>query len=353
MLSRCPVFSVTLDKNFHNIDKDYFELEDIRISLFSFGVGAVKIYFATYKKNEKFRIFRVIHLRDIAKLPLKEEVQDKVESYHQHIEGKQQGDIDIEIDFLKYKIASEESRKNIASNKINNYMAIVLVFISLVFAGGPKFVIDFKNILLTVLAIMASYCLCNVIIYLFSFFKVRSFLRAGFKDLKQSSSHSKKVAESYYEDWYSIKEEATLFVSYALNIERYMKFALVFIVGVILYNTINASFFTSTITPASTNNLINYTVDIGFSENSELQEPELEKLLDIQAKFTKKQVKEVIILREEFNSKLLKRKYDNIISVLRTYNIHKVSIIEICENDNKEKLSKNTSIKILMIGGKQ
>ena len=63
-MSRVPLFSFTFDKLFHDFsmtDNVNFK-DDCRISVFSFGFGARKLYFLT-KKNRNFSLQKAILMK--------------------------------------------------------------------------------------------------------------------------------------------------------------------------------------------------------------------------------------------------------------------------------------------------
>ena len=234
LFSRSPICSITLDKQFHNISANNFNPTDLRISIFSLGLGIKKIYMFTWKYNEKFSLIKVLDLNDINKLPSNEEIRVKTNLYHEFIKDMESTDIESEIDFLKYKITQAENTKNLTISKANNYTTVMLVLITLILTITPnninKMNINFKLLI----GIIIVYNLINIVIYLLEFYKVRSFNRSKFSDLKQSDKHLNKLAESYYADWYSIKGEASFFVTYVVNVERYLKYFILLLIIVML-----------------------------------------------------------------------------------------------------------------------
>lgn len=271
-LSRSPVLSITEDKSFHEIlIRSNMEFTIFRYSIFSLGIGSSKIYILTYSKKDGFNWYKILPMSEIVKLPSEEEVLEKVRNYSDHIVTKESNEVEIEIDFLKYKINEEENRKNIASGKINNYTAIVLVLIPLIFASGLKLVLDLKNVSLIILVIAILYSIINMIIFILDFYKVKSFLRSSFGDLKKSQNHLNKLAESYYHDWYSIKSESCLFVTYVRNVERYMKITMIFIIIFILLTNINVSNQFSLTPKVTSYQQNNYTYDINISKSGDVR----------------------------------------------------------------------------------
>ncbi len=360
LLSRSPVLSVTLDKCFHNIRvndfyREEFSYKELRFSIFSLGLGVVKVYLLTYSRDEGFKIFKFLKLSNVTKLSSEDVIKEKLAGYSQHINNKQENgsDIELEIDFIKYKIESCENTKNIAIEKANTYLTIVSVLIPLFFASGLKFVLDIKsNILLTTITIVISYNLINIIFFLFDFYRVKSYPRSLFGPLRESQDHLKKLAESYYWEWYSIKEEAPLFVTYVSNIERYVKYLLIFVVLFIFLSNINLN---SKISVSKLNNIYTTSLvkEISISQNGSISNTDLSKLIDVQSALINNETEQIIIIaKEKFSNELIHKKYQSIINILDTYNVNKVGIDEVLE-DNSTVQDKNDSIKILILGGRK
>lgn len=347
ILSRFPVISITLDENFHNIDNNKFNYKDLRYSLFSLGIGIYKIYFLTYKNGERLRIFKVLRLNEIIKAPSENEISEKVANYSEHISSMQSDDINLEIDFLKYKISDEESTKSTATNKINNYTAIILVVLPLICAGGLRFVLNLNNIFFIVLAVIIFYSVVNIIIFILNFYKVNSFLRSKFGDLKNSSNHQTKLAESYYEDWYSIKSEAPIFVSFVTNVERYLKITIICMVLFLIVLNINSIYPKTNIPKQETN--ISYSINIKCTETQKIDEIDLKKLLDIQNKLLNNKVDHIIILTPVVSNVLIKNKFQFIIKLVQTYNVNNIEITEGVELNRNVLTNEDVFLKILIM----
>lgn len=349
LLSRSPMLSLTLDKSFHNVSNKNFQYKELRISLFSMGIGCIKIYFITFKKEDGFKFIKVLKLSDIKKIPTKETIEEKVNIYKQHVSQKENDKIQIEIEFLKYKIENEETIKNNAANKISNYTAIMLVFIPLIISGGIKLANNLSTSFKLIFWTIIIYNLENIVMYILDFLKVKAFYRSAFSELKNCSKHLQKLAESYYEDWYSIKSEAPLFVTYVLEIERYLKYTLVYIMIFFCINTFSSIYSSKMCTNINVQQSSNSAIDITFNQKGFVNEEDLNKFIIIQNELLKNQLKQIIILKDFTNNEFIEKEYKNIINLIDMYNMHRIDIIEI---DSKSKIqSKENTIKVLLIGG--
>jgi hypothetical protein len=349
-LSRSPIFSVTNDKRFHEVSRpEDSQLSDLRFSLLSFGIGTLKLYLFTYKKGEPFKFMKLLYFRDIVVLPPDEVISEKVSNYHNHLTSKKATDIKNEIEFLKYKIEAEENRKSTAAAKINMYTTITLVLIPLMFSVGLKHVLGNNNafVIITVTAII--YNTANLLIFIFTFYKVQSFSRSGFGDLKISQNHMTKLAESYYQDWYSIKSEATSFVSYVTNVERYTKYTIIFMILFMFLSNFNITK-VPLIPHASNYQNSNWSFDIVFSENDEIEQSSLLKLNELQKKIIEGNLKQVIIVREGTDFNFLDKQYKLMVDSIKINNVNKIDIIEVEQPQDSSDNAKSR-IKIIMIGG--
>jgi hypothetical protein len=344
--SRSPLFSITLDDRFHEISTKDYKNDELRMSILSLGLGVRKLYFFTFKKYEGFSFFKIIRLKDIQVIPSDKDVQDKAKDYAIHIKTKQQEDIEVEKEFLQYRINQEENKKDTALSKINNYIAIVSILVPL-FASNviqAYSQIEFKN--KVILLIGTGYTLINTILYILEFLKVKSFTRSRFCDIKNSNEHNNKIAESYYADWYSMKSESTSYVGFVTNVERYLKFVVAFTLCILVLGNFN-SIFKEKVYSSSNLNMTNKIFNINLnSEQVEYQD--LKKLTDICQNIASDNVKEVIIIKNLLDDHTAKEQYDIIYNYLKMYNRNRINVIVISEDDSK---IKELGIKIILIGG--
>lgn len=351
LFSRSPFFSITLDEKFHEIsNKNNINIDRLRISLFSLGLGVKKLYFLTYKKEQKFKFFKTISLEDIQSIPSEEVIQDKAEQYKKHINLKTKEDIEVEIEFLQYRINQEENKKNTALNKLNNYIAIISILLPLITSNVINAYLQIKFKYKIILLIIVGYTLVNVVLCILDFLKVRVLIRSRFYDLKESDKHKNKLAEAYYSDWYAMKEESTVFVSIVRNTERYLKLLIASISLILVLGNLNniykVDIYSNDLKSDVNNNIVNINL-----EDNQINKEDLKKLLDIHDKLLNDNIKEIIIIKNIPNYYITEEKYNNIYDSLEMYNINKINIIVIPEN--KDEFNKQSSLKIVLIGGEK
>lgn len=350
LLSRSPVFSTTLDKQFHDISRNNFTFNDLRFSLFSLGLGIRKIYIFSWKYNEKFSFIKVLNLNDINKLPREQEIQNKLDLYHEFINNKDKSDIQCEIDFLKYKIDQDENTKNLTKSKANNYTAVVLVLIPLILTIMPNITNKLNNTLKIIFWIIIIYNSINVVIYLLDFYKVRSFNRSTFADIKQSDKHLNKLAESYYEDWYSIKSESSFFVTYVTNVERYFKYCILFLIVTFCLNGIVGVYTNIKIVKVNNKINANNVYSFRFNNNGEIYKQDSDQLINVYNKIKEGKLKQVIVVRNVSDNDSSDKKYELILNSIKMFNSSHVDIEEINDTNNID--VKSNYIKIIIRGVK-
>jgi hypothetical protein len=317
------------------------------MSILSLGLGGRKLYFFTFKKGEGFRVFKIIRLKDIQDIPSSEDIEKKVKDYSVHIKSKQQVDVEVEKEFLQYRINQEENKKNTALSKINNYIAIVSILVPLfasnVIQAYSQIKFKYKGILL----IITGYTLINTILYIMEFLKVKSFTRSTFSEIKSSSEHTNKIVESYYTDWYSMKAESTLYVTFVTNVERYLKFVIAFTLCILVLGNFN-NIYKQQIDNSNlnvTNKIFNINLKSG-----QVEDEDLKKLTDIYQNILNDNIKEIIIIKNLSDSHNAKEQYDIIYNSLKLYIRDRNNVTIISEDDYK---IKEPGIKIILIGGQK
>lgn len=245
-MSRVPLFFFTFDKLFHDFENTgvISIKDDCRFSIFSFGWGARKFYFFTIK-NRKWNFLKMINLQEIHSIISETEANEKKSSYFSHIRNLDDSKVNEEIEYLIYRIDSENNIKNMAFNKINSFNTVALIFIPLLLNSGFKIAINYKNTVNIIVTLSFIYTLVNVIVWFFDYLKVKESCRSQFRELKSGVSQSithedilKKKATLYYFDWINIKSEREVMVTYVKNIERYFKISLVIILILVMHNII-------------------------------------------------------------------------------------------------------------------
>lgn len=349
IFSRSPLFSITLDERFHEISNKNYDNNKLRTSFFSFGLGVRKLYFLTYKKGEGFRFFKVIKLEDIQAIPNNEMIENKSKEYLNHIKSKEAQDVEVEKEFIQYRISQEENKKNIALSKINNYIAITSILVPILASNVIQAYSQISSKYKIILLAVTGYTLINVILYILAFLKVKGFTRSTFADVKNSNEHKNKIVQSFYADWYSMKEESTIYVTFVTNVERYLKLVIASTLCILFLGNFSGIYKktvnSSDIDLKSTNCIVNISL-----KNGQVAQEDLNKLTHIYEELSSSNVKELIIVKNSLDDDNVREKYDTIYNSLKMYNVNKINLNVISEDDIN---IKEPSLKIISIGGKK
>lgn len=344
IFSRLPFLSTTDDRNFHSISWGTDYSSDFRLSLLNIGLGTSKIYFLTIKEK-KAKWFYVLKLEDVKKMPSSTEIEEKVQKYNGHLASITKEKIDSEMEFLKYRIDSEESIKNQAMSKIANYTAVSLVVFPIILTYGTKHVYQSKLFLDKILFIMILYCVLNIVLYIIEFLRVKSFTRSSFGELKDSGDTRRKLASSYYCDWYAMRNESPVFVTFVLKVERLYAWILMLVTIMIFLN------FTMNIDGQSdkvdygmlTRNKAYFSLQV---ESDVFRKEDLDKIISMQKVLLEKEIKEIIIIKKFEEDSINKEKYLSFVENIHMFNTKKANIIEVKVDEYKF----NNVLEIILIG---
>ncbi|MBZ9625613.1 hypothetical protein G9F71_022550 [Clostridium sp. FP2] len=314
------------------------------------GLGVKKLYICSWKKNDKFKIIKLLGFDEINKLPTEIEVEGKTNLYNQYIDGRSDEEIRLQTDFLKYKINEYEETKKLAFDKMNNYIAVMLFLIPLLLTNISNITNKLNTTLKLLFTGIIIYNLINIMMYLLDFYKVKGFIRSRFSDLKQSNKQLNKLAESYYSDWYAVNKEAPFFVSYVTNIENYIKYFGVILLITFCTNSVSGLFINSKITMTNKSPTKDTVCYVGFDDSGQVYKQYSSGLLNLYSKVEKENIKQIIIIKGVSNNELLKKRYELILNSIKMFNSSNVDIKEI--DDVVEANKKNNYIKIITIGGK-
>lgn len=310
VLSRIPIFCISDDSNFHNIDKRGIHFNDLRYSLISFGLGDHKIYFLSWKRKDGFSFFKKIYLATLLDIPNQTTLSEKAENYYSHLTSVEDDNVRNEAEFLKYKISDEANRISSAYTKANIYTGIVLGVFPIILSIGINQLSSLKEFYYIIIILSLLYCLINATILLFNFYKVRSSIRSTFGKMKEAKDALREKARAYYLDWFSIKSNAPLYVSYIANIERYIRLS--FIILVILIVLANIPKIGFNISNVGQNNLYSFHNIL----IEKMSKTELNQLLEIENKLVNKFKVDVIILSPyNFN-------VTSMLNILNKYNLN-------------------------------
>lgn len=263
-----PILAVTNDSNFGTVDckdklSDYSE--NLRISLINLMLGNNIIYFATIqfstKKGsiiskqtlENFKIFELLSLDTMQQFNVSAtEMEKKSSNYLQYINGVgtkidskinqkkiRNSDLEIEKNFIIYKIQNEENRIQRSETKVNFYAAICLVLVPIFVTTVNFHRLSYLSIIDIVLCFGCVYSLLNLTLHALHSMKVRGIEKSSFKDFKTCSSHKDQEILNYYKDWQYLRLKADLYVSYVTNIQSWMIFAFIFTIALSVWFSIS------------------------------------------------------------------------------------------------------------------
>lgn len=234
LISHSPILCFSDDNNFATLESEKIKEKAVhlRISLFNFMIGDCIVYFITWDiKNKKVKIMHVIWLANIDGMSITEEKLMEIQNrYKAHICNLEDNDMQIEKEKLCYHIQNEERRIDSSIGKINIYSTIILTVVPLVMA-----IIDIKRIAtlsvsLKVCVFFMLYALLNICAYIFRAIKVQGIGKSKFADLRESEEKGKKILLQYQYDWQQLRYKADLFVSYVLNLQKWIVLLLILII---------------------------------------------------------------------------------------------------------------------------
>ncbi|MCB8818630.1 hypothetical protein [Desulfosporosinus shakirovi] len=340
-LSLFPILSVTDDKNFGDITR---ETKVFRISLLNLSLGVHSFYLFTFKKDDGFKFFKYLNLTHFS---IEESViLEKVENYRKTIAAKQDSDINIHITDLQYKIANQEAIKNGSFNKMVAYNALTLMAVGFAIPYLIKIYKITEHLFFYSLFILIFvYNFANIFAYILEFLKVKIIIRSTFGDLKQSQNPLHEFAASLYLDWYTIKDEARLFVSYVRNIEKYIKIVIFyFVLFICIYNLLayNANKVLPGINKNASTHLINFSLD----NQDVFSSPNLKQLDKVREGLITDKISQILIIK----SPSLKGKeldlYQKVFSLFEIYNISHAKIVEVDQTNPRD----SNQVSIIILG---
>lgn len=241
VLSHFPVFCLSYDNNFANLNYDIIKKHknNLRISMFNLMLGDCILYLITYDiKNRKFEFYHVLFLKNVDSLYLSDEKIDEIQDrYKEHIKDLSKEDLEIEKEKLIYHIQNENSRIDTSVSKINIYTTVILTASPVVLA-----ILNLKDIVrlplpILVCVVLIVYSLLNICIYIFNAVKVGGIKKSSFNDLRLSQKKDKCILLQYQYDWQQLRYKALLFVSFVINIQEWFMLMLALLSFVLIGNS--------------------------------------------------------------------------------------------------------------------
>lgn len=275
-----PAFSLTKDENYGEIEIDNSvavrsQLKTWRLSLFQIMFGAYKLYILTLSRTYDDNTNKVLYHPKLFKLISLKKIFDKNDHHIEQIyndyymrlnNSKMTEDrLEKEKESLCYHIEYENSRIEKSDNKVNVYATIVLTLLPILLG------ISFDSILLLLkinliykaIFIISAYFAMNIVLYLFQYIKVGKYNMSRFSTLKeeQDENLTQRLVSQYYYDYQSLKNKANFFVSYVLNIQKWMEASLTLFIIAFSYHQIYMHF-SNAPKRVDTSNSIIYNMDV-------------------------------------------------------------------------------------------
>jgi hypothetical protein len=216
ILNFLPVLHLSRDEDFDSIS----QINDLRFSLIAIPLGDSYWYFATYSPSTKFSLFELLEIHEIQPKKTKSELSELVNSLDQLPDDN--GNNELRLEFLKHKHDQCQASINILNNKVNNYIAIALVytgFIAFLFQSCLKFSAHPLSWLLWSLLLLSTLSLSSLLILLRKYLKVKGAHKSKFGEFKTKPSWLLFV-KGVYLDWQSAQDEQLASATLVKNIEK-------------------------------------------------------------------------------------------------------------------------------------
>lgn len=275
-----PVFSLTEDEKYGELKIDNSiavrsQLRTWRLSLFQIMLGAYKFYILTLSITYDNNTNKVLYHPKLFKLISLKKIFDKNDHHIEQIYNDYymrlnnstiiEERLGKEKESLCYHIEYENSRIEKSDNKVNVYATIVLTLLPILLG------ISFDSILLLLkinliykaIFIISAYFAMNIVLYLFQYIKVGKYNMSRFSTLKeeQDENLTQRLVSQYYYDYQSLKNKANFFVSYVLNIQKWMEASLTLFIIAFSYHQIYMHF-SNAPKRVDTSNSIIYNMDV-------------------------------------------------------------------------------------------
>ena len=256
-----PVFSLTEDEKYGELKIDNSiavrsQLRTWRLSLFQIMLGAYKFYILTLSRTYDNNTNKVLYHPKLFKLISLKKIFDKNDHHIEQIyndyymrlnNSKMTEDrLEKEKESLCYHIEVENSRLEKSDNKMNIYTTVLLTALPILLGiSFDSILLLFKtNMIYKAFFIISAYFVMNIVLYLFQYIKVGKYNMSRFSTLKeeQDENLTQRLVSQYYYDYQSLKNKANFFVSYVLNIQKWMEASLTLFIIAFSYHQIYMHF---------------------------------------------------------------------------------------------------------------
>jgi len=236
LLNILPILHVSKDDNFDTLEYSDDWFKDMRYTLLALPLGNRHVYFFTYSQKNINPIY-VLNINTIV-TPLTEEKRTELGNDFASLppEGS---NWELRLNYVMYKHANIANSINILNNKVNNYVAISLVytglFIFIIESTMKSSENDIISYLSWLILLISSVNLISGLILLHQCLKVKGSLISSFGAIKRSPTYA-RLAKNIYLDWQSAYKEQLCFTTLIKNIEKSFTYSL--IASFLLYSLI-------------------------------------------------------------------------------------------------------------------
>lgn len=322
LLSYLPILNIGDDNEFGDLVKDS---KNLRYSLIAIRLGHVILYIFTIK-NWQFKFFNLLKLEQVLK-----DYKPNLESinrYKNKTETSQSGELNLEIDVLKFKIKEQEHRNDSTITKAWIYNAALMVFIPL----GLPYIVKLYNIrpvpfMITIL--WTCFVYISALILSIHILRIRSSSTVEFAPIAKSSLPVAEYAYQMYSLYQHSKTDSDKLVSYNTNLQRDIRLLLYLLFLIVVY--LNISGLYSKITslqtgPAPTSIYQSFSIDIKGNTRYSLK-----TLNKVEQVILEGKISRIIIVG---NAQDVKR----VLSILGEYNISNTPICTTTDNNQSSQI---------------
>ena len=200
-LSQSLIINCTCRKNFGHAN--VFGEIDI-VSLFFVNLGPIRLYFISYDRtNKNFKIIRKIKYSEITKWPTGSDIDDVMQRQSAKF-------TDANLIAIEYKLSTEIERFSIITNKMPNYITIIVFAIPLYYA---LFSLFSQSLLSKMMSTFAAYLLVGCVSIMYVILSIKKIVRSDLNEMIANQAKAK------YFDWQIRKRENDFYAGLVKNLE--------------------------------------------------------------------------------------------------------------------------------------
>ncbi|MFF2528841.1 hypothetical protein ACFVS2_07990 [Brevibacillus sp. NPDC058079] len=346
--SKLPILRLTDDRHFGKIKRE--GERTLRLSLFSINWGT-KIYCAVSWALGGNKQFKWLHQITFDSIPDEATVNRKVEAFRSSLIGKAQELRQGYQNMISFRLNQEDIIKTKSFNKLLAYLAVVAFLVPLYVPYALKvytlFAIDgIEKWIYLALLIVLIHSLINIYLLIAEMINIKEYVRYTVGAIRQAEDPVEEFLVGQYHDWFWSKEERRVEVSVMKNIEKYMANILgASILFIVTYNIVLDTSHSS----AETTVLINSSQveHIDLSLKPDIFFDQYQKLfVELQNEFLNDKIESIVLLKNDEKTSS-DPNYKRVLSLISTYNINNIKVIEILDEKAKEATKDDLQLLIL------